>query len=545
MTGAPPPEPPAPEAGSGPGPPPPAAAPREVELKLELTRREDADALAGDRGLRRATRGRARTQRLRSVYWDTADLALHRRGVGLRVRDGGRARLQTVKGPVSPSVGLFERREDEAPVAGPEPDPAAVRDPALRAALEAETVQRGATLEPVVETEFRRTSRVLVRDGAEIDLCVDVGEVRTARGARPILEVELELRGGGPEALYALALELLERTPLRVGHIGKAERGFAMLTGEVATPSKARPLELPPHATLDALLGAALAEGQRQVSANVEAAAHGADPEGVHQLRVGVRRLRSLLSLFREVLPPEAVAPLREELRWLGRALGPARDLDVFLEERLERLAARRPDDGALKRLRDEARAAREEAYRDVREALAGPRFARLLLTLGRFVADRGWRAQPLSEGSARLFFPGAEVGRALLARRWKKTRRRARVLRRGAEAPVPALHELRIECKKLRYASEFLAPLFPGRAPARFARRLSRLQDRLGHLNDAATAEHLCAALLARMGAEAGPAHHHAAGFVVGHAARTAEERLEGLAGDWRRLEKLGPFWG
>lgn len=523
---------------------PPAEAPLELELKLELQRPEDARALGEDRRLRRLGRGRARTRRLRSVYWDTPDLGLHRRGLGLRLRDGGRARVQTVKGPVTPSAGLFERREDEAPVAGSAPDLAAVRDPALRAALHAETAQRGLGLAPVVETEVRRTERLLVWETTEIAFCLDVGTVRTGRGALPLHEVELELVRGEPAALFDLALALLETQPLRPAAVGKAERGFALLTGEAASPSKARPLEVGPDATLDALLAAAFAEGLRQVSENAAPAEAGADPEGVHQLRVGVRRLRSLFSLFKGWLPAEPAAELREELRWLGRALGEARDLDVFLGERLGPQVAARPDDPALKRLRDEARAARADAYDDVRAALRSLRFARLLLALGRFTWARGWREQRLTEASARLFFPGADAARPLLAKRWKRVRRRARVLEASSAAPVAALHELRIECKKLRYASEFLAPLYPGKDAKRFAKRLARLQDHLGHLNDAALAERLCDGLLARLGAEAGPAHHRAAGFVAGHAAHGAEERISGLPRAWKRLEQVGAFW-
>jgi len=390
----------------------------------------------------------------------------------------------------------------------------------------------------------RRTERRLLRDGTEIAFCLDVGEVRTGRGALALHEVELELVRGEPGVLFDLALELLETVPLRPAAIGKAERGFALLTGEAAAPSRARALQVTPDATLDALLAAAFGEGLRQVSENAAPAEAGVDPEGVHQLRVGVRRLRSLFSLFTGWLPAEPASWLREELRWLGRALGEARDLDVFLGECLEPLAAARADDPALKRLCEEARAARSDAYADVRDALRSRRFARLLLALGRFTTARAWREQKLTEASARLFFPGADAARPLLAKRWKRARKRAKVLRAGGEAPVAALHELRIECKKLRYASEFLAPLYGGKDARRFAKRLSRLQDGLGHLNDAATAERLCDALLARMGAEAGPAHQRAAGFLAGFAARGAEERLPGLPGAWKRLEKVGPFW-
>lgn len=345
----------------------------------------------------------------------------------------------------------------------------------------------------------------------------------------------------GPERPRAAPVE---RVPLRPGHEGKAERGFALLAGEPPEPSKARPLALRPDATLDELLAAAFGEGLRQLSANVAPAARGTDPEGVHQLRVGVRRLRSLFSLFRELLPREQGEPLGKALRRPGRILGPARDLDVLLAEALEPLARRRPEDAGLRRLRETALAARDAAQEAVRAALEAPDFARLELELGHFVTGRLWRAQPLSPASARLFAPAAQVGGELLARRWKKVRRRARVLGAGRDAPAEALHALRIECKKLRYASEFFAPLFHGKAARRFARRLARLQDHLGQLNDAATAERLGGELLERLGEQAGAAEQRAAGFLAGHAAGAAEARLDLLAEDWRRLAKQGPFW-
>ena len=96
--------------------------------------------------------------------------------------------------------------------------------------------------------------------------------------------------------------------------------------------------EPPPDATLDEVLAAIFGAATEWVGANVEAACIGVDPEGVHQVRVGVRRLRSAFALFRDLLPDESLEGLRGELRWLGGELGPARDLDVFLTGTLEPL---------------------------------------------------------------------------------------------------------------------------------------------------------------------------------------------------------------
>jgi CHAD domain-containing protein len=373
--------------------------------------------------------------------------------------------------------------------------------------------------------------------------------VRTRAGSEPIHELELELLCGDASALFEIALELAESVSLRPAVASKAERGLARLTGLAPAPRKAEPVVLAPDATVDDAVAATLGECQRQILANRAPSEAGDDPEGVHQLRVGIRRLRSALGLFKSVLPAEERASLRDELRWVQGELGPARDLDVFLAERIEPLLAERGtgsragvDAGALKRLRDEAAHLRAEAYAGVRAALGSARFARLLLRLGAWQSGRGWREQPLSESSARLFAPAHEFARELLESRARK----AHAL--GVDLPsrsAPELHALRIRLKKLRYAADFLQSLFPHPKRARrYLRRLARLQDTLGHLNDVAVAERLLAVLLERLGSDAGIAHQRAAGFATGWAAHSAHAALADLPRRFERFAATPPFF-
>lgn len=516
----------------------PAADAREIELKLCFAP-DDLPLLQRADVLRQHTEGRVDTRLLRSVYFDTADLELRRAGIALRVRQDGSANVQTVKTRQESRAGLFERGEVECEVEGDLPDLAAIPKRALRRRLEG--IVAGKTLEPVVRTEFRRTRRRVRRDGTELLCDLDIGEVVTPRGSTPIFELELELVHGDPSALFAVAIDLNESVPLRPSTLSKLGRGMAQLTGERPAAQKARPVSVPRRVTTEGVMEAVFDRCMEQILANEIPAHDGDDPEGIHQMRVGVRRLRSALSLFGSLLPREQLGPLAAELRWLGVELGGARDLDVFLLESFEPVFRSQSDDAALKRLRDEANELRTAMYERARAAIESPRYAALILRLGAWRASRAWRDQPLSEESASLFAPARRTSRELLAKRYRKARRLASdIERRSAQEK----HALRIQLKKLRYASEFLCPLYPRKKAEPFIERLEGLQDVLGHLNDVATAERLLAALLERLGAERSPDHDHAAGFVAGWTAREALLRNAHLAEEWKAFKNVGAFW-
>jgi inorganic triphosphatase YgiF len=511
---------------------------REIELKLEI-RPEDVPRLVASPRLRELAEGRARTRSLHTVYFDTPELALARQGMALRVRRDGRERVQTLKARGPQRGAHFDRIEHEASVSGEEPDLGLVPDPELRARIEAAIA--GAALEPVIETRIRRTRRALRQGETSLELDLDVGEVRTAGESQPLCEVELELREGDPGALYDVALALLDAVPLRISTVSKADLGYACLTGTPPPPRKAEPPELDPGATLDDAIAATLETCLGHVLANQAPAHLGRDVEGVHQMRVGVRRLRSALRLFRPVLPAAALRPLEAELRWLGRELGAVRDLDVFVLELLGPISTRRPGDKGLERLSEAAQALRAERHEQLRRALDSPRATRFVLELGRFVARREWRSQPLDEASARLFAPARGLAVELLERRQRKVRRLGE---RIDELAPPDLHRLRIELKRLRYASELLGGLFPGRRRDRYLERLPELQDRLGRLADIATAQTLLAGLLERVDPDARPACARAAGFVEGWAAADVARTTRRLGRAWARFAHARPFW-
>ena len=518
---------------------PPLEAPRPASQARGLRLALAPDALARLRRhplLLALTEGRPSRRTLRVAFFDTADLDLARGGFALRVRRVGHHHVQTLEriDPRGDAGGALESL-----VAGEEPDLARLPDPVER--VRALELVGGKPLARAFEIDLVRIRRELREDGNELTFDLEIGEIRSTRGAEPICELELTSRAGDPAQPWRLALELLDELPLRPSPLGLSERGLTLVSGRPPAARKARRFLTEADAAVEALLVAVVEACLEQVVANEPAARAGVDPEGVHQMRVGLRRLRSALAFFAPMIPAAQRQRLRGELGWLASELGDARDLDVFTGELLPPLLALRPGDAALERLREIALAARGRGRARALAALESTRYARLVLELGLWLARRSWREQPLSEHSAALFQPARPWSAAVLERRYRKARKLGRRL---AESSPVERHRLRIRLKKLRYGAEFSRGLFPLKRTDRSVRRLAELQDALGRLNDAALGERLVAERLSHELGESDPVAARAAGLAAGWFAHASHREAEALVACWERFEKTGRFW-
>jgi CHAD domain-containing protein len=267
-------------------------------------------------------------------------------------------------------------------------------------------------------------------------------------------------------------------------------------------------------------------------------------------LRVALRRLRSALTLFGKVLPPETLAWLKAETKWAADGLGPARDWDVFCTEMLPPVAAALPDAEDLGVLAAAAEAERAAGADRVRATLADPRYATLVLALGRWIEERGWRGPDPGEDAAALAArldvldaPVVATADRLLAKRHKAMLKKGRHFARLSPA---ARHEVRIAAKKLRYAAEFFRSLYKPKKASAHIRSLAALQDDLGHLNDVATAGDLLARLRANAptSGKRARAVAHGAGIVLGWYARAADAAEPDMIADWQAYADARPFW-
>ncbi len=253
--------------------------------------------------------------------------------------------------------------------------------------------------------------------------------------------------------------------------------------------------------------------------------------EPVHQMRVALRRLRSIASLFRPVVGCPEVDALRESLKTLADLLGPAREWDVFLAGDGAAVARAFPGEPSLATLLAAAAARRDAAYDALAAWLGGPGLTALAIDAAILAQSHPWAHEPLPPDAPTT---GA-FETAMLERRLRRVVRRAANPAHLADA---ALHDLRLRAKRLRYAAEVFAPLHPERPARRFLRRLAALQEELGLLNDGVVADALMASL-----ADAG-GDGLAGGLVRGFAAGRAEGARGRIRRAWRRLRKTAPFW-
>lgn len=443
---------------------------QEIELKLSLPAKA-VPALRRHPVFRGAARqGNAVT--LDNTYFDTPELALKQRKVALRIRRHGRVRLQTVKCSAVSAGGLTQRPEWEQPYNGAF-DFSAVDAPRVLKLLK----RHEAALQPVFSTRFRRETRLYVpREGVRILMMIDTGEVIAGERREPICELELELVEGRPLDLLLLAEELAADLPLLPNDVSKAERGYRLHLGGEPEAMRAEASTIVAKQTPVEAFRTLASSCLRQWQANVSAAAHSSKPEFIHQLRVALRRLRSLLALFAPALPADFVADWRERLKHNADRFGDTRDLDVLYDEVLAPVVAdATTEEPAVTRLAGLALAARDEARNAAVHHLDLADQGRLLIG---FTA--ALHALPTSELIDAIDL--RSFARLQLTRLRKKVRRRFE----AAADLLPAhLHALRIALKRLRYGVEFFAPLFPAKAGRRYLERIVRVQDALGFVND------------------------------------------------------------
>lgn len=500
----------------------------EFELKLTGAPADLSALLSGGLMAAVAPRGGA-WERLSSTYFDTPDGALAAAGVTLRLREEAAGPIQAVK---TNAAGLA-RREYEISLARAGLFPVDVGDPLIDRALEAARE----ALVPVAATIVDRWAAEIDYQGARIELAVDLGraECRDEAGRRfagPMAELELELLAGPQKAVFALARLLAEQAPLRLSLTSKYETALA-LKAPAHRIAKEQRASITADMTAGDVLAAALAASARRVASLPCSIVDMRLEEGVHQMRVALRRLRAIERIFRRHLGGEGLRPLSARARLFARALAPARALDVFLGQTLPAASQASGDHGRMQRLKAQGEAARAARWRAAADLVASRDFARFTLDLSEAATLEAWR-----EGASdSLDAPAPEFAAAALDRAWKKVRRAASAAR-GADAETR--HAFRIEIKKFRYAAQLFGPLYEKADRKAFMSALSSLQEALGALNDAAEAR----AIADEAAAGGGEAAMRAAGFIAGYKAAEAQICVDTIDASAAAFEKMRPFW-
>lgn len=480
----------------------------QLELSLDLDP-ADTTLLRGVPALRRLKGTRVRTAVVSTVWHDTYDGALASDDKAVEERRAGpetswcvmrmRVPANVTWVPGTPCVQLAQAG-DFAAFGDDWPGP----------------------LLPIAAFDGTRATVRLASGNGAVSMTLEQGVVRAVAAERRVCGLVLR----GPSELV-LATALASAQALRASVPARSFAAAAILLAKPTSPPRRPepPLLLGSMSVSDAFAHL-VAHLTATMLALAPAAAVRAGTEPVHQMRVAMRRLRSAMSLFRHATGCPELDLTQQELRGLAKVLGPARDWDVFTEETAARLKAF-ADDTSVRRLLIKARRRRTACYANLRAYLESAEFRVLGVRLAGLSSVRPWLVDEIEPPTLEAF----------AAHRLSKLRRK---LLAGGEAvnhfPAVDLHALRIKAKRLRYAAEFFAPLFPGKAMARYIRRVSALQEVLGTLNDGT----VTATLVAELGRVSG----YAAGVIAGDvAARTGDFRAR-IEVVWRKLHRTPPAW-
>ncbi len=315
---------------------------------------------------------------------------------------------------------------------------------------------------------------------------------------------------------------------------------------EVTRIVRARPVRLTRKMTVEEAFRVTVLECLAQVAANTPAIVQARDVEGLHQMRVGLRRLHVALYAFGDEFRTPALKELRKRSKAFTDAIAPARDLDVFLEELLPDPESVGGPNDAFQMLRERAEKARASAWDNAVEHLSGTPFSSFLDDVAAAAETHSWFAHAVGPTAYKAHFaadaPVRPTASRMLDGHLLRVSKRGRHMKSLSEHDR---HRLRIALKKLRYAAEFFEPLYKHKRVKRYLRKIKNLLEDLGALNDVATVRGTLTRLLQEDGSRKANADlYFAAGLVAGwhneRAARLGQEAVH----RWEKFKRLDPFW-
>lgn len=446
-------------------------------LRLTINER-DIPRLLRHRYFREAPAPKRET--LVSIYYDTRTLRLQTHGVSLRLRKQHSGWLQTVK--------YCEHADNlDTPLATWNADYfnrfdfSSVDDTALRDWLSRDKIRK--QIAPIFESNLRRT-RWQIKPTADVRMQVtlDRGSLVSSGRRAPFADVELQLVEGSVDDLYTLAMQFAERVSIAPMMQSKAERGCRLFLNTASAPARADDFSVSAGTMPLTAFRLIALNCLKHMQRNQTGAATTNDPEYIHQMRVATRRLRASVQLFKPLLPPpfadDIVAPLRE----LMHALGRVRDLDIVMTEIISPVIADMPNDPALLALSAVITERQYQTRLEAMHALAQPAYGHLQLQAAALLNSPAFIAPPVHQSQATL----SGFAQAQLQSHCARTINHA--ARAHADEPN-SLHRLRISIKRLRYAMEFFRAMMPAKASNKILQNLAATQEKLGQLNDLASA--------------------------------------------------------
>lgn len=484
--------------------------------------------------------GRGNWHRLAYSYFDTPTGDLLRHGIHLQMCDASGRRRQCLRiVPKKRSTLPPLRSEAVLPISY-----AAERDGILdfdvlpaNAQLQAILREHQTALTCRARLSVDRWAAIIEGQSAKLRVSTDDGTAERLNGAVvegvcPIAEIRFAHLEGSPAPMFALARKAITASDgrLRLSVMSESER--ALKAGTIIFPGKAKKIILDTDGVAsDALRMGLLASAVRMVA--IAPSVHEMRmPEGARQLRIALRRFRSIERVFRRSAKSKEIRALAEQARDFARALGAARDWDVFLADTLPALEGEVSADG-IDLIRKRAEALRAQAWDNAATEFRSREFSLFVFDLFKTAHLQTWRRRARLD----LFDPVRDFAGSALDRRLAK----AVTVGESLNYTEPeAGHPLRLQLKKLRYSAQIFRDLYPKEDRKPYFQAMSGLQDGFGALNDAVVAQRLAEEAADGQGAIA----IRAAGFIVGYRGEEARRGLTGIVAGWQTFSQMDPYW-
>jgi triphosphatase len=507
----------------------------EIELKLRLVEAEWWDYMFTAPVIADWAGGQAwHKEMLETQYYDTPGYSLQKARLAYRVRREGDKWLATVKGGGTSGAGLHQRQEWTVVVASPEPNITPFLNMPIGPFLEVTIGEEPLIL--LCTTRFERhTLELHTADGSAVEVAADRGEIVAGDQRAPILELELELKAGNPFALLHIGAALARSFPVLLEWRSKYYRGLQLM-GLIEPQTSYTPEypaiceEYTAKGVLTQLLVYCL---QHVLAAHDEFLAVPENPEVLHNLRIQIRRLRSLWFFAQPLVPDATYQRYQNALGEWGQAMGPIRELDVALAEWRELVDSEMVRFTSKPVLDEKLTEKREKLVQRLHQTLTKGNATPLLLDFWACVLEAPFAT--VEKGNAEPV--AVEFVRNRLIT-WLQEM--VEVGKSPDLTDGTLLHNLRIQGKQVRYAVELLEPLLPNKTE-RIVGRLKPIQDALGYLHDV----HITGPLLnTLLRGQSSRLLFRDTGLLTGWQAHKSTETRRKLGKQWKRFRRMARNW-
>lgn len=475
------------------------------------------------------------------VYYDTRDFSVQSKGFSLRMEAGKENILQLIEAPNGAAYRYFDELKWQSPI----DTNSMLRDEIPTEILPALLSGKiDGALRPVFKVEAETKRYILHHGASEITAMIVDGSVSTESRTAGFSEIQLSVDSDQPSDLFAYILSIDETIPLRLSSETEACRGYRLLHGKNSGFVKRKSVKLERGMSCAETFRIIAHECMHHIVANEPAMSAG-NAEALHQVRIGLRRLRVALSLFAPLCADTQVRTIKAEIKWFAVLLGPARDLDVFLSEVMLPLREQYREEPGLLSLQRSYSAQRTKFYDRVSQAAHSIRFRSLVLETAAWIETGLWNQ---SEGTRVARERSIETFAVE-----ELTQRRKKVKKKGAnlaELDPDGRHSLRIHVKKLRYTAEFFIGLFPGKKKSKraFLASLKNLQTALGDVNDIAVRAGLKADVItekkSRVDGQKLQHRAFAAGLIIGHQRAKLGSIVKAAERSYKEFLDAKVFW-